>query len=149
MTITETENKFLNSLVLDSITYRLTTIESLTYIASRFRRISERCYKQRKARVLSDESTQVWLNYFTRIGFVKHHKEQIEAIEKIQEDSLRQFSIESRKIQTERDEDRLAILKQDIRDNVKLLSELGMGTPIMASIKRRIDEARIAKLNLE
>jgi hypothetical protein len=36
-------------------------------------------------------------------------------------------------------------LKQDIRDNVKLLSDLGMGTPIIAAIKRRIDDAKTEK----
>ncbi len=88
MKITETENKFLNSLVIDSIIYRLTTEEGLSYIETRFKKISERSYKQRKATVLSDESTQVWLNHFTRIGFVQHHKEQIEHIQRLQDDSL-------------------------------------------------------------
>ena len=30
-------------------------------------------------------------------------------------------------------------LKQDIRDNVKLLSELGLGTPIISAIKAKLE----------
>lgn len=87
MKITDIENKFLNSLVVDCIIYLLTAEEALSYIKTRFHIISERSYKQRKATVLSDESTEVWLNHFTRIGFVQHHKEQIEHIQRLQDDS--------------------------------------------------------------
>ena len=95
MPITETENKFLNSLVVDSIIYRLSTEESLSYIQTRFKKISEASYKKRKAAVLSDESTQVWLNHFIRIGFIQHHKEQMEHIQRVEEDSMRQFFVET------------------------------------------------------
>lgn len=143
MPITETENKFLNSLVVDSIIYRLSTEESLSYVQTRFKKISEASYKKRKAAVLSDESTQVWLNYFTRIGFVQHHKEQMEHIQRVEEDSMRQFFVET--IKGNRNEDRILKLKQDIRDNVKLLSELGLGTPIISAIKAKLERQEDAK----
>jgi mevalonate kinase len=143
MPITETENKFLNSLVVDSIIYRLSTEESLSYIQTRFKKISEASYKKRKAAVLSDESTQVWLNYFTRIGFVQHHKEQMEHNQRVEEDSMRQFFVET--IKGNRNEDRILKLKQDIRDNVKLLSELGLGTPIISAIKAKLERQEDAK----
>ena len=91
--ITDTEDKFLNSLITDCIIYRLTLNEGREYIKYRFRKISSASYKMRKASVLSDESTQVWLNHFTRIGFVQHHKEQMEHIQRLEEDSMRQFFI--------------------------------------------------------
>lgn len=138
MPSTETEKKFLNSLVVDSIIYRLSTEESLSYIQTRFKKISEASYKKRKAVGLSEESTQVWLNHFTRIGFVQHHKEQMEHIQRLEEDSMRQFYVET--IKGNRNEDRILKLKQDIRDNVKLLSELGLGTPIISAIKSKLDK---------
>ena len=138
MTITQTESKFLNELVLDCITYRLHEPEALEYIKTRFKEISESSYKHRKASVLSDESTQVWLNHFTRIGFVQHHKEQIEVIQKIQADSLKQFFIETQK--EVRDEFKISRLKNDIRENTKLLSELGLGTPIISAIKAKLQD---------
>jgi hypothetical protein len=143
MPITETENKFLNSLVVDSIIYRLSTEESLSYIQTRFKKISEASYKKRKAAVLSDESTQVWLNHFIRIGFIQHHKEQMEHIHRVEEDSISQFFVETTK--GNRNEDRILKLKQDIRDNVKLLSELGLGTPIISAIKAKLERQEDAK----
>ncbi len=136
--ITETENKFLNELIKDCITYRLSEQEALQYIRLRFHKISESSYKQRKAKVLCEESTQVWLNHFTRIGFVQHHKEQIEVIQKIQDDSLRQVFIETNR--SNRNENLILRLKNDIRENAKLLSELGLGTPIISAIKAKLQE---------
>lgn len=139
--ITETENKFLNELIKDCITYRLSEQEALQYIGLRFHKISESSYKQRKANVLTDEATQVWLNHFTRIGFVYHHRQQMDVVQKIQDDSLRQFLIEINHNQDNRDEDKIMKLKQDIRDNVKLLSELGLGTPIISAIKSKMQQS--------
>ncbi len=112
----------------------------MQYLSIRFKEISLSSYKHRKARVLSEDVSQIWLNHFTRIGFVQHHKEQIETIQKIQDDSLRQFLIEINHNQGNRDEDKILKLKQDIRDNVKLLSELGLGTPIISAIKSKLQQ---------
>ena len=87
--ITASENKLLTELVKDCITYRLEESEALQYIGIRFKPISLSNYKFRKARVLREDNTQLWLNHFTRIGFVQHHRNQIEVIEAIQKDSLR------------------------------------------------------------
>ena len=136
-----TSSRFLNSLIQDSITYRLTINESLAYIKSRLgKEISEPCYKKRKAKVLSDESTNLWLNHFTRIGFVTSHKESIENIQRLLNDSLRQFLIQTSRRTEQRDEDIILKLKSDIRENTKLLSELSLGTPILASIKAKLEQ---------
>jgi ribosomal protein L15 len=140
MQITKTESKFLNELVKDCITYGLEEKEAMQYFEVRFKTVSLSSYKHRKARVLSEGATQVWLNHFTRIGFVTAHKQHIEAVEKLQQDSLRQFYIETTKEQQERDEDKIVKLKQDIRDNVKLLSELNLGTPIISAIKAKLEQ---------
>lgn len=92
--ITKTESKFLNELVKDCITYRLVEPEALKYIETRFKAISLSSYKKRKAKILCEESTQIWLNHFTRIGFLISRKENIEYIQRLQNDSLRQFLID-------------------------------------------------------
>ena len=89
------EAKFLEELVKDCITYRLSEKEALQYVEFRFKRISEASYKLKKARILSDKSTQLWLNHFSRTGFVQHHKKQLEDVQQIQDHSLRQFVTES------------------------------------------------------
>ena len=135
--ITKTENRFLNELVKDCITYKLTETEALEYIKIRFHPISLSSYKLRKSNILSDKSTHLWLNHFTRIGFVSNHKKHIEHIETILEDSLKQFFCEKNK--KNRDERKIQQLKSDIRENTKLLSELNLGTPIISAIKARVE----------
>lgn len=146
--VTETEDKFLNELVKDCITFRLTETEVLAYIKARFHEISLRSYKQRKANVLSDQSTKVWLHHFTRIGFVQHHIGQIEVIKKIQDDSLRRLLEEVRKPADKRDDDLIIELKHDIRENAKVLSEFGLGTPIISAIKAKLDESHEINLDM-
>ena len=146
MVRTETQDTFLNELIKDCITYRLEEQEALKYIEIRFKQpVSLSTYKHRKARVIGEDSTQIWLNHFTRIGFVQHHKNQIEIIEAIQKDSIRQFFAETNR--TNRDEDIIKSLKSDIRENTKLLSELGLGTPIISAIKAKMNEERQQKNN--
>jgi hypothetical protein len=138
--LTESENKLLTELVKDCITYRLEEKEVLQYISVRgVKPISLSSYKHRKAKVLSEDANQMWLNHFTRIGFVQHHKEQIETIQKIQDDSLRQVFIETNR--NNRNENMILRLKNDIRENAKLLSELGLGTPIISAIKAKMQDA--------
>ena len=137
---TQIESKFLNELVKDCITYRLSEKEALEYIEFRFVRISESSYKLRKANILSDKSTQLWLDHFSRIGFVQHHKKQLEDAQRIQNHSLRQLVTEiSRNMP---DQDLILKLKHDIRENIKLLTDLALGTPILSAIKARIDGKR-------
>ena len=62
----------------------------------------------------------------------------MDTIEKIQTDSLRQLSLETER-KEQRDEDKILKLKHDIRENSKYLTELGLGTPIVAHIKADSD----------
>ena len=101
-----------------------------------------------RPKYMSEDANPMWLNHFTRIGFVQHHKEQIDTIQKIQDDSLRQFLIEINHSQDNRDEDKIMKLKQDVRDNVKLLSELGLGTPIISAIKAKLQRATRATVQV-
>ena len=63
----------------------------------------------------------------------------MEHIQRLEEDSMRQFFVETLKQGGNRNEERILKLKQDIRDNVKLLSELGLGTPIISAIKAKLE----------
>ena len=71
---------------------------------------------------------------------MQSHKEQIENIQRLLNDSLRSFLVETSRRLADRDEDRILKLKSDIRENVKLLSELSLGTPILASIKAKLEQ---------
>ncbi len=75
---------------------------------------------------------------FSRIGFVQSHRKNIEDIQRLQDDSMHQLFIESTK--NDRNEVMILKLKQDIRENIKLLSELGLGTPILSAIKSKLEQ---------
>jgi hypothetical protein len=133
------ENKLLNELVKDCITYKLTETEAIKYIELRYgKNISVRSYKRRKALIKSDTSTQLWLNHFTRVGFVKSHIEHLETINKIRNELMHQFSIEINK--PNRDEDKILKIIDRIMEATKLLVGLDMGSPIIAEIKAKLEQ---------
>lgn len=145
----KSEVKLLDELMADCVTYRLTQTEGMQYIAIRFKPISLSAYKVRHAKVNSDKNVQIWLNHFTRIGFVIHHKKQIEDAMRIQNDSLREFITEISRPTVPprdnptavlRDRDYVLKLKNDMRENIKLLTELGLGTPIISALKAKLDK---------
>jgi hypothetical protein len=88
------------------------------------------------------------MDWFSRIGFVQSHRRQIYDIQKIQDDSMHRFyeltnpkPMEIFRKQVRGDENLILKVKEDIRSNTRLLAELGLGTPVLAAIKRRIEDA--------
>ena len=93
------------------------------------------------SKLLSDVSYQTWGIWFTKVGFVQHHKKLIEDLHKVQDDRLRQFFVETEKPIENQDAKLISQLNYDIRENAKLLSELGLVTPIGTNIRKRIIES--------
>lgn len=93
------------------------------------------------SKLLSDVSYQTWGIWFTKVGFVQHHKKLIEDLHKVQDDRLNQFFVETEKPTENQDAKLISQLNYDIRENAKLLSELGLVTPIGTNIKKRIIES--------
>lgn len=139
---TAKENEMLKALVADCINYNFNERESLTYIKSRLgREISADVYYRRKKQINSGDYAKEWLNYFSRVGFVVKHKQIIEVVEKIQQDSLKDYLIEQSKPYEIRNKNEIKQLRYEIRENAKLLQELSLGTPIIAQIKAKIDQS--------
>lgn len=93
------------------------------------------------SKMSSDVSYQTWGIWFTKVGFVQHHKKLIEDLHKVQDDRLKQFFVETQKPSEHQDAKLISQLNYDIRENAKLLSELGLMTPIGTNIKKRIIES--------
>jgi hypothetical protein len=141
--LTKDKSALLDKLVSDCITFGLHPKEALEYIRTEFGSISDRTYFRRQAKMMSEDSSKSWLSYFTRIGFIQLHRQQMDTIQRIQDDSLNRFHIESRK--EVRDENLILKIKDDIRENSTLLSEYGLGTPIISAIKDRLEKVRDIK----
>jgi hypothetical protein len=93
------------------------------------------------SKMSNDVSYQTWGIWFTKVGFVQHHKKLIEDLHKVQDDRLKQFFVETQKPSEHQDAKLISQLNYDIRENAKLLSELGLMTPIGTNIKKRIIES--------
>jgi hypothetical protein len=64
----------------------------------------------------------------------------MEDLQKAQDDSMHQLYRETQK--EPRNWRIISQLNYDIRENVKLLSELGLGTPVIAAIRSKLEMAR-------
>ena len=136
---TNKENEISNSLVSDCVNYGLSEKESLTYSKSRLGKdISPDAYYRRKKNIDSGNYANEWLNYFSRIGFVVKHKQIIEVVEKMQQDSLKDYLVENSKPFESRNKNEISKLRYEIRESAKLLQDLYLGTPIIAQLKTKI-----------
>ena len=138
--ISASDSRFLNELIGDCYTFDLDAKTALEYINIKFgKKISISTYQLRKAKVSSEGNVQRFLNNYTRIGYVQNHKEAIEHIKMINKDSTAQLYREINR-KSNRNERLILQLKEDIRENTKLLSELSLGTPIIAGIKAKMQQ---------
>ena len=141
---TEQENQILMALVSDTVNFGLSEKESLSYIHARLgKQISPNAYYNRKRKVDSGEYASEWLSYFTKVGFVVKHKQIIEVVETLQQDSLRDYLTEQSKPYEIRNKNEISRLRYEIRESAKLLQELSLGTPIIAQIKAKIDHVEM------
>jgi hypothetical protein len=138
------ENEILNSLVADCVNFGLNEKESLTYIKSRFgKEVSAETYYRRKKSINSGDYANEWINYFSKVGFVVKHKQIIEVIEKMQQDTLKDYLIENSKSYELKNKNEVSKLRYEIRESAKLLQELYLGTPIIAQIKAKIEHVEM------
>ena len=130
------ENDILKALVADCVNYGFSEKEALSYIKARFggREISADAYYKRKKLIDSGNYAKEWINYFSKIGFVIKHKQIIEVIENIQQDTLNDYLIGQTKPYEIRKKNEIRQLRVEIRENAKILQELYLGTPIIAQV---------------
>jgi hypothetical protein len=143
--LTKDKSALLDKYISDCVTFGLNSNEALEYIKRSFGSVSERTYFRRRKKLMSEESSTAWLSYFTRIGFVELHKRQTEIIEMIMDDSISRLYEEKGKPHEKRNENLILKLKKDIKESSMLLSEYGLGTPVISAIKARLEKARDIK----
>jgi hypothetical protein len=139
--LTKDKSAFLDKLVSDCITYGLDLREALEYIGREYPdcAISERTYFRRKRRLLTNQTRDSWFSHFTRIGFVQLHKKLMEGLEKSYEDTMHQLFVEQYK--NPRNEPLIIKLKMTLMEQIDMIAELALGTPVMAGISARLDKS--------
>ena len=88
--------------------------------------------------MLSGNLTRDWMNYFTRTGFLVQHQQLFFCARHLLESSMKRLLEEENKGMPE---DNLMLhLRQDVRDNMKVVGELTAGPAIISQIDSRIQE---------
>ena len=140
-TFSEKDNKALTILIEDCLLYGFTEKESMEYINTRFgKEISTSFFYKRKKKVEAGKQADQWLTYFTKTGFLIHHKQLLDSINMIQQDNFKRLVKELEKPYEEQNDFKILSIKRDIRKNVKTLAELGTSTPIVSEVKKKIEE---------
>jgi hypothetical protein len=118
--------------------YNFSEKVALEYINPRFgKSISGRTYRRYKSAILDGNLTNNWMNYFTRTGFVVQHHQLLNTARRLLEGSMRELLSEEQK--AHHNFNLILKLKEDIRQNIRILNEFVLGTPIIARIKERIE----------
>jgi len=139
--VTERDKDALNQLVLDCSIYNFGEKESLDYIKTRFgKAISGRTYRRYKSNIQNGNTTQEWLNYFSSTGFALTQQLLYEGARRLLESSMRRL-YEEEKSRKPENENFILRLKQEIREELKVVSEFSLGTPIVLNIKKQRDDA--------
>jgi len=130
----------LEQLVQDCEAFRLNEKEAMEYIKKRFgKEVSIRHYYRIKKKISSEEYVQFWLNEQGRIGFAIEFKKRIDEMQVVHKTLLDILKKEMPKVETEQKQKGiLKLFDMLLKTNERLL-ELSKGTPIIQSIKNRLD----------
>jgi len=133
---TTRENQILMPLVADCVNYGLTEAEALAYIKVRLGRpIGADAYYKRKRQIDSGKYANEWVSWYTKVGFLIRHKQSLEKMDKLEQQTWKDYLIEWNKPEHLRNPELIIKYRNEMRKNVKLETELSLGTPIVAQIK--------------
>jgi len=142
------DKQLLFNLVTDCETFRLSEKESKEYVKTKTNgkcEISSRHYYRIKKRIRSDPETQSWMNYQARIGFVIEHKKRINEMEIVQKELMKLLLSETIKDENKQNKELILKISSQIESANKRLSELNLGSPVIAEIKNQVKEKENAK----
>ena len=132
--------------MIDAAIIGLGKAETIDYVKSRLDLdFSEGSYKKFRSEMLNDnnndDDTNVqWISYYARKGFVEFYRNRIAEMEMIQNETFKQWHNEMNKPDSQKDKNLIVKLVAELRANNQQLTQLGMVTPIIATIKNIIED---------
>ena len=105
-------------------------------------------YQRYKKIALNDNTANAWIDNFARIGFVDHYRKRMNEMETLQKNIYRQLNLELSKKPEEQNKKYIIALSSEIRQNNIHLCQLGLGMPIIAKMKEKIDGRKQKILSL-
>ena len=137
---TKEQKHMLIQCIVDCDLFGLPDKEGMKYIEEKTgRAISLTSYQRYKKLALNDNATSAWIDNFARIGFVDHYRKRMNEMETLQKNIYRQLNLELSKKPEEQNKKYLIALSAEIRQNNIQLCQLGLGIPIIAKIKEKIE----------
>jgi hypothetical protein len=137
---TKEQQHMLLQCILDCDLFGLSDLEGMKYIEEKMgRTISLTSYHRYKKIALNDNAANAWINNFAKIGFVDHYRKRIHEMETLQKDIYRQLNSELSKKPEEQNKKYIIALSSEIRQNNIQLCQLGLGMPIIAKMKEKIE----------
>jgi len=138
------QKHLIKNCMIDAQIMGLSKYETIEYVKSRLNLdFSEGSYKKFRSELLNgdnDESNVQWISYYARKGFVEFYRNRIAEMEMIQKETMKQWIIEMNKPDSQKDKNLIVKLIAELRANNQQLTQLGMVTPIIATIKNIIDD---------
>ena len=137
---TKEQKHMLIQCIFDCDLFGLSDKEGMKYVEDKTGRpISLTSYQRYKKIALNDQSANAWINNFARIGFVDHYRKRMNEMETLQKNIYRQLNLELSKKQEEQNKKYIISLSAEIRQNNIHLCQLGLGMPIIAKMKEKIE----------
>ena len=146
---TKEQKHMLMQCIIDCDLFGLSDKEGMIYIEEKTgRAISLTSYHRYKKIALNDNAANAWIDNFARIGFVDHYRKRMNEMETLQKNIYRQLNLELSKKPEEQNKKFIISLSAEIRQNNIHLCQLGLGMPIIAKMKEKIEGRKHKILSL-
>jgi hypothetical protein len=146
---TKEQKHMLFQCIIDCDLFGLSDREGMKYIEEKTgRAISLTSYHRYKKIAMNDNSGTAWINNFARIGFIDHYRKRMNEMETLQKNIYRQLNLELSKKPEEQNKKYIISLSAEIRQNNIHLCQLGLGMPIIAKMKEKIEGRKQKILSL-
>jgi hypothetical protein len=146
---TKEQKHMLIQCITDADLFGLSDKEGIKYVEEKTgRAISLTSYHRYKKIAMNDNTSIAWLDYFARIGFVEHYRKRMNEMETVQKNIYRLLNLELNKKLEEQNKKYIIALSAEIRQNNIHLCQLGLGMPIIAKMKEKIDGRKQKILSL-
>jgi hypothetical protein len=137
---TKEQKHMLIQCIVDCDLFGLSDKEAMEYVEKKTgRAISLTSYQRYKKLALNDNAASAWIDNFARIGFVDHYRKRMNEMETLQKNIYRQLNLELSKKPEEQNKKYIISLSSELRQNNIHLCQLGLGMPIIAKMKERIE----------
>ena len=137
---TKEQRHMLIKSIIDCDLFGLSDKEGMKYIEDKTGRpISLTSYQRYKKIALNDNSASAWIDNFVRMGFVEHYRKRINEMETLQKNIYKELNLELNKKPEEQNKKFIISLSSEIRHNNIHLCQLGLGLPIIAKMKEKIE----------